>query len=106
MGRKIQALLLVAALALLCGGDLVAAGTRACGNHPCCVKGACKMMPKSGARLDRCGEKQISVPEIAPVLLAAAQPSWQLAVGSWQLITLATDVRDGASFDVDRPPRA
>jgi hypothetical protein len=106
IARKIQALLLAASLAALCCGDLFAAGARACGDHPCCVKGACKMMPKSGARLDRCGDKQASAPETAPVVLAAATAAgWPLAVGRWPLaVVLITS--DGASFGIKRPPRA
>jgi len=96
----------IVSLALLCCGDLLAAGTRACGNHPCCVKGACKMMPKSGARFDRCGDKQATTPEAAPVVLPAHTPGWQLAVGGWQSTVGGTSVLEGASLRIDRPPRA
>jgi len=103
--RKTLALLVVVSLALLCCGDLLAAGTRACGDHPCCIKGACKMTPKGGARLDRCGDQQAKTPEVAPVVFTPAATSWPLAVGRWPMTRATLAARDGASFGVDRPPR-
>jgi hypothetical protein len=106
IARKTFALLVVVSLALLCGGDLLIAGARACGDHPCCAKGACKMMPKNGARLDRCGDaQQAKTPDVAPMVLASAAASWRLAVGGWQSTTVASTVHDGAILGVDRPPR-
>jgi hypothetical protein len=96
----------IVSLALLCSGDLLAAGSRACGNHPCCVKGACKMMPKNGARLDRCGDPQASAPQMAPVVLAAAGPGWPLPVDHGPMATITLAEHDGVLFGIDRPPRA
>jgi hypothetical protein len=103
--RSLVAFLMTIALAMLCGSDLLFARARGCGPHPCCVKGACKMMPKSGARFDRCGEDQPRAPE-SPMLLTAVGDFVIAIPSSPASPALAIIAIDGASFAVDRPPRA
>ena len=103
--RSLVAFLMTIALAILCGNDLLTAGTRACGDHPCCTKGVCKMMPKSGERLERCGEQRAATPEVSPVVLVSQATSWRLSVDSCPLSAGVIATRAGARFSVDRPPR-
>jgi hypothetical protein len=95
------------AFTFVCGSDLLLARGRACGPHPCCTKGACKMTPKSGARVDRCDaaatnteqqQSPVLFPSIDGFVIGAQPPT-----ANGQPITAA--VTDGASFGVDRPPR-
>ena len=105
--RSLVAFVMITALAALSGSDLLAARIRGCGPHPCCAKGICKMTPKSGARVDRCGTDQINAPESTSPMLLTSIDGFVLAVlSSPTHPTITIAVADGASFGVDRPPRA
>ena len=101
--RSLVAFVMITALVALNGSDLLAR-TNGCGPHPCCAKGACKMMPKSGARFDRCGDDQPNAPQ-SPMLLTSVAA---LAVAVHTVpspLARAALTFGGASFRIDRPPR-
>ena len=102
--RSFVAFLMTIAFAILCAGDLLSASTRVCGAHPCCTKGVCKMMPKSGARFDRCGDDQTTAPQ-PPMMLTAIRPLVVDVRASSSAAIITANVSDGTSFAVDRPPR-
>ena len=102
--RSLVAFLMTIAFAILCAGDLLSAGARVCGAHPCCAKGVCKMMPKSGARFDRCGDDQTIAPQ-PPIMLTAIRAVGADVRSSSSAAIVVAAVSDGASFAVDRPPR-
>src|SRR5258707_934868 len=107
--RSLVAFLMTIAFTIVCGSDLLLARGRACGPHPCCTKGACKMTPKSGARVDRCEADPTNTEQQqqSPMLFASIDSfvvDGQPPAANGQRI--ATAVPDGASFGVDRPPRA
>lgn len=101
--RSLVAFVMITALAALNGSDLLAR-TSGCGPHPCCAKGACKMMPKSGARFDRCGDDRPDTPQ-PPMLLT---PAAGLTVAVHTVpspLARAAVTFGGAPFRIDRPPR-
>jgi hypothetical protein len=102
--RSLVAFLMTIALAMVCGSDLLFARARGCGPHPCCVKGACKMMPKSGARFDRCGDDQPNTVQ-SPMLLTTVDGFVMAILSSPSAAAITAAAIDGASFGVDRPPR-
>src|SRR5437870_13911531 len=105
--RPLVAFLMTIAFTIVCGSDLLFARAQGCGPHPCCAKGVCKMTPKSGARVDRCGTDQINAPESTSPMLLTSIDGFVLAVlSSPTHPTITIAVADGASFGVDRPPRA
>src|SRR5258705_13344099 len=105
--RSLVAFLMTIAFTIVCGSDLLLARGRACGPNPCCTKGACKMTPKSGARVDRCdANPPITEQQESPILFASIDSfvvDGQLPTANGQPITPA--IPDGTSFGVDRPPR-
>lgn len=63
------------------------------------------MMPKSGARFERCGDDAVAAPQPPIVLTAASSLEVDLAFASAShAVSMA--IRDGAPLGVDRPPRA
>jgi hypothetical protein len=103
--RRSVAFLLTIALAILCAGDLLASRSRGCGPHPCCIKGACKMMPKSGARFDRCPDDQRSA-SVPLIVLAAVDSLIVDILAAPAPVAIIDPSSDGTSRNVDRPPRA
>jgi hypothetical protein len=102
--RSLVAFVMITALVALNGSDLLAR-TNGCGPHPCCAKGACKMMPKSGARLDRCGDPDPTDTPQPPMMLSFTSGdalSFSTSVTSLAVVALTSA---GAAFGVDRPPR-
>lgn len=102
--RSLVALVIITALTAWSGSDLLAR-TRGCGPHPCCVKGACKMMPKSGARLDRCGDPNPADAPHPPMLLSSTGSDGVLVSSSITERTVLALTAEGATRGVDRPPR-
>src|SRR5882724_2964559 len=102
--RTSVAFLMIFALAAMCGSDLFARA-RGCGPHPCCAKGACKMMPKGGARFDRCGETDPTNAPQSPMLLTSVGGFVIAVVTIPSAAAITPIITDGASFAVDRPPR-